>query len=115
MAKKQVFEKAVRVKETPITDKISMILFEKGTIQLRYTEGGRASCLLNDDMFQAIVTAKFRQVYDTFRVRAMDLEASKAPKQAVQGKFSKPAPVMDINAIVAQAVAAALAGMQKQA
>jgi len=114
MATKKVFQKAVRVLETPITDKISMVLFESGSIQLRYTKGGIASCMLNDEMVEAILTAKFRVQLDTFRVQAMDLRAAKGHRNPKVVATPIQTPV-DIAAIVAQAVAAAMASIAQPA
>lgn len=108
-----------KLKMVEITDKVSLVLYETGSIQLRYTKGGVVNCMLTPDMIEAIKTAKFKQELDTMQVDAMDLKAAKAaalnpktisgPVHAVNGGQT------DLAALVAAAVAQAMASLQLEA
>ena len=116
MAKKTVkHEKVERIQEVSITEKVNLILFETGTIQLAYAKGGGVRCSLSDDMIDAIMTVKFKQELDKMRVSAMDLRAAKGARNPAVAKTPVVNPV-DIQAIIQAELAKALGAlMAKQA
>lgn len=114
MAKAKKFTKVERVNEVAITERVKLVLFESGTIQLRNASDWGISCTLSDQMIEAIMTVKFKHELDKMRIDAMDLKAAKGTRSPKVSAAPIVKPV-DIQAMIRAEIQAAISGMAKQA